>query len=190
MNRTYKSTASKSHKRGSERTSASRSGQAMAELVVALICILIVVSGMLQLVLLGTADTNTLVEATSQAANRATSNVILSENFRPISDWEVGQDGFAQTKDDQPVRGNLQPISSRIAGATAPGGDWSALDNARHDAISRLNHGMQPGTTFGLVSGEASESVETLPVATALFGLSDPVEVANTVWMTATGGLY
>lgn len=169
---------------------ASRSGQAMVEMVAALLCILAVMAGLLQLVLMGTADTDTMVEATAQAAARATSGVLLSETPDPIADWEPGNDGMEQTKDDEPVPGSLAGVRQNIAGPTAPDGDWAAVDAARHNAIAELHHGLLPASTFGLVRGSASRDVEVIPVAKALFGLRDPTDVENEVWTAAVGGLY
>lgn len=169
---------------------ARRSGQAMIELVAAIICILVVVTGLLQLILLGTADTNTMVEATARAAERASSSLVLAESPDNIADWDVGQDEMQQTKDDEPVSGSLMPVQVNIAGATAPNGDWGAVDGARHNDIAMLNHGAIPSTTLGMVRGEASEDVEVIPAAKAFFGLRDPMEIRNKVWMTATGALY
>jgi len=167
-----------------------RSGQAMVELTVALIAILVVTAGLLQLILLGTADTDTMVEATAEAANRATSSVAMLPTLEIIDDWDPGRDGIMHTKDDQPIRGSIGNVSRGIANRTAPGGDWSAVDSATHNRIARLAYGALPSTTYGLVRGRASREVEVLPAARALFGLSDPAEIRNEVWMTVTGALY
>jgi len=169
---------------------ASRAGQAMVELAAALIAILVVVSGLLQLVLLATADTDTLAEATARAAQRATTGVLLAQTLPVIADWDPGPDGLRQTKDDRAIPGSLAGVRQVIAGSTAPSGDWSALEEARFRAIADLHHGLLPSTTFGLVRGEADREVETIPAARMLFGLRDPARVRNEVWMSGIGGLY
>lgn len=168
----------------------SRVGQAMVELVAAVVGILVVVTGLLQLILLGTADTNTMVAATADAASRATATVAMLPTLDVVADWEAGPDGLMQTKDDARVDGNLDGVQRDVAGATAPNGDWSAVDGARHNDIAVLAYGALPSTTFGLVRGQASEDVEVVPAARSLFGLRDPTEVRNEVWMTVTGALY
>jgi hypothetical protein len=167
-----------------------RAGQAMIELVVAMIAILVVITGLLQLILLGTADSNTMVAATAEAAARATAGVAMLPTLDIVADWEAGPDGMDQTKDDVRIGGSLARVQQHIAGATAPNDDWSAVDGARNNDIATLHHGALPSTTFGLVRGQASESAEVIPAAVAFFGLSDPAEVKNEVWMTATGALY
>ena len=162
----------------------------MAELVVAIVCILILVSGLLQLILLGTADTNTLVEATARASNKATASLLLAETPSNIRDWEAGRDGMRHTKDDRSRPGGWGAARRQIAEATAPNGDWSAVDQARFDNIARFHHGTLPSATMGFVSGSAEEDVEALPAAMAFFGLRNPTRVRNEVWMTATGSLY
>ncbi len=167
-----------------------REGQAMVEFVVALLCILAVFAGMLQLIMMGTANTDTMVEASAMAASRATVGVFPTETPSLVADWNAGRDGMEQTKDDVPVPGSLALVQLQIAGATAPGGDWSVLNDVRHGRIAELHHGLLPANTLGLVRGTASRTVEVMPAARALFGLRNPTEVRNEVWMTAVGGLY
>ncbi len=167
-----------------------RSGQAMVELVVALIAILVVTAGMFQLVLMGTAHTETLTEAAAQAASGAVSGAALAQTFTPVADWNAGPDGMRQTPDDIAERGSLAGARSGIAALSVPNADWSAIDPARFRSIAEFHHGALPSTTFALVRGEAAREVDVLPVARALFGLRDPTEIRNEVWMTLTGGLY
>ncbi len=167
-----------------------RAGQAMVELVVALIAILVVVAGLLQLILMGGAHTETLTEAAARAAARAVAGGALAETFTPIADWTPGPDGLRQTPDDLPERGSLDGPRGLIAARTAPDGDWSAVEPARFRSIADLHHGTLPSATFGFVRGDAVRDVEVLPAARALFGLRDPTEIRNEVWMTLVGGLY
>ncbi len=167
-----------------------RSGQAMVELVAALVCILVVLAGLLQIVLLSTADTDTLVEASARAASRAASPLALAASLPVIENWTPGRDGLEQTRDDVAQRGSLARVQGVVASPTAPGGDWSAVEAARHGRLAELHHGLLPSTTFGLVRGNASRTVEVLPVAHALFGLRSPMEIENEVWMSTLGGLY
>lgn len=162
----------------------------MVELVAALLGILVILAGLLQIVLLATADTDALVEATARASSRAASPLALALTLPVIEDWSPGRDGYEQTRDDVAQRGTLANIQRAVALPTAPGGDWSAVEAARHGRLAEFHHGLLPSTTFGLVRGSASRTVEVLPIARTLFGLRSPMEIENEVWMTTVGGLY
>ncbi len=164
------------------RSAALRQGQAVVELVVGLICLLVVIGGLLQLVLMARSDTETLQKATAEAASRAADSGMLSESFSPIRDWEPGADTYLQTKDDVETAGSFGPLRDRIARKTFPDGDMSAVDGARFGDMQELATGGSTAALHGMVSGEASEEVEVLPVSRALFGLKNPATVENTVW--------
>lgn len=165
-----------------------RAGQAIVELVVALFCILLLLSGLLQFAMMATADTQTRADATAQASSEAAGDG-LNASFQPIRDWKRGADGFTMTHDDAEVGGSLSRVRMDIAAKTAPGGDWGALSGAiRTTDIHTLSEsGLS--TTFGFVHARSEQSVETIPAAGALFGLRDPV-VGNDVWMVKVGNLY
>lgn len=162
----------------------------MVELVVGLLCILVVLAGLLQIVLLSTADTDAMVDAVAEATSLAAGNLVLASTFTPVRDWSAGPDGYEQTSDDEARRGSLGSVQSVIARPTAPFGDWSAVDEARHSSIALLHHGLLPSTTYGFVSARGARTVETLPAARILFGLPADMEVRHEVWMTTLGGLY
>lgn len=162
----------------------------MIELVVAIIAIMVVLAGLLQIILLSAANTDSHVEAIAEAAARASSHAALAATFNPLADWNPGADGYEQTRDDTPLPGSLADTRNLIAGETAPDDDWSAIDEAAHNQIAAFHHGMLPSSTFGLVSGKATRSVEVLPIAATLFGLRNPTEIENEVWMTKVDGLY
>lgn len=167
-----------------------RSGQAMIEFVVGIIAVLVVFAGAIQIILLSVADTDTMVAATAEACDHARKSALGSgDSTTWISDWDVGADGFRQTKDDVAKGGDSTFIQSAIAGRTAPGGDWSATDEAHSKDLRVLHDGALPMSAFGLLKGEAEEDVPILPAIQSLFGLAPVVTVRNEVWMTATGGL-
>ena len=169
------------------RTRRGRAGQAAVELAVALVCILLVVSGLLQFILLAHADTDTMAEATARASDDAAGGG-LSASFQPVRDWRKGRDGLIFTRDDEKSGGNLASIRSDIAAKTAPNGDWSATTGIRATDIRELAE-TGAATTFGFVHERSEQQVEILPAAAALFGLRDPT-VGNDVWMVKVGDIY
>ncbi len=164
-----------------------RAGQAVVELVIALVCILLLVSGLLQFTIMAAADTETRAEATANASADAAGGG-LSATFQPIRDWQRGRDTFTMTRDDVAVGGSLAGVRSDIAGKTVPDGDWSALLDARSTDVREF---AQTGdlTSFGFVHAHSARQIETIPAAAILFGLRNPT-VENDVWMVKVDGLY
>ena len=164
-----------------------RAGQAVVELVIALVCILLLVTGLLQFTLMAGADTETRAEATALASGDAAS-LGLSSSFQPVRDWRRGADTLTMTRDDVAVSGSFGPIRSAIAGKTAPDGEWGATSGARSTDLPEF---AQTGatTSFGFVHAHSERQIETIPAAAILFGLRAPT-VANDVWMVKVDGLY
>ena len=165
-----------------------RTGQAVVELVVALFCILLLVTGLLQFTILGAADTETRTEATARASDDAAGGG-LSSSFQPLRDWKRGADNLTMTRDDVAVAGSLADVRSTIAAKTAPGGDWGATTDALRGTEIRTLAEMEQSTAFGFVHARAEQSVEAIPSAAALFRLRSPV-IGNDVWMVKVGNLY
>ena len=144
-----------------------REGQAIVELVVALFCILLLLTGFLQFTMMATTDTQTRADATAKASAEAAGDG-LNASFQPIRDWKRGADRFTMTHDDVEVGGSLSGVRMNIAAKTAPDGDWGAMSGViRSTDIHRLTEsGLS--TTFGFVHARSEESVETIPAAGAL----------------------
>ena len=165
-----------------------RNGQACVELTIALMAILVILGGLLQLIILAHADTDTMAEATAEASDTAASAGSFSDTFSPVRDWKPGRDGLILTRDDQEVGGSLAKPRQDIASRTAPAGDWSALDDATHTDIRSF---AENGSTasFGFVHARAEQDVDVLPLSGPLFGLRRP-QTGNDVWMVKVNDLY
>ena len=167
---------------------AGRAGQAVVELVVALFCILLLLTGLLQFTIMATADTETRIDATARASTEAAGGG-LDDSFQPIRDWQRGADGLTMTRDDVEVGGSLSGVRMDIAAKTAPGGDWGATSGAIRATDIRTLAESGASTAFGFVHARSEQSIEIIPAAGALFGLRNPV-VGNDVWMVKVGNLY
>lgn len=164
-----------------------RAGQAAVEFTVAVVCILLVTTALLQLVIFADADTGTMAEATARASDAATGGG-LATSFSPVRDWSRGRDGLIFTSDDAPRAGNFASVRSDIAAKTAPDGDWTALDRTHSIDLRTFAQYGNP-TVFGFVRGEAAREIEVLPAARILLGLRSPA-VGNEAWSVRVGGLY
>ncbi len=163
-------------------------GQAIVELVIALFAILVIVGGLLQLVILAHADTETMAEATATASDAASTAGSFSDSFSAVRDWEPGTDGMVLTRDDRKVGGSLSRPRHDIAARTAPGGDWSALDDATRTDIRSFAE-RDSSAAFGFVHARSERDVDVLPLAGPLFGIRN-ASTGNDVWMVKVNDLY
>jgi hypothetical protein len=163
-----------------------RSGQAIAELVVGLIALLVVFMGMLQIQYLARAHTRVLIDARAQAGQNALANIKPPPSaLLWISDWQAGSDNIRYSRDDLAVENNnnRMAVSSRIVAPAFP----SMLQiYAPANALSTA------ATPDGLVNelplwhGLGSRVVGIFPlIHTLVYGV-DSIQVQGDAWLTWT----
>lgn len=173
---------------------ARQSGQAIAELVVGLIALLVVFMGVIQIQSLARAHTRTLIGARAGAGREALQSIypVLSNSASSwTSDWQAGHDGVAYSQDDSPVIDNAYPdkiIKNIVSPAQrtdipipvdiqnyAPGNPLSAAAT-RAGLYSELyvTHGVE------------SRSVGLFPLISSLVYGVDSIQVEGNAWLTWT----
>ncbi len=163
----------------------------MIELVVALVAILTILSGLLLIVSVGTAEITTMMEARREAGANAMSATapITSPNF--IKDWDPNHDSKKMTADDTPILGNAQPFDDNIVNHLADNNnEWTLFSEIKNNKINQLKNNPIPVASFGLVKGEEHISIPLLPVIQKLIFNSDKLEIDTEVWLTHTKGIY
>jgi hypothetical protein len=166
----------------------------MVEFLVGLVAILALVAGFLQVTELSTRQTDTLVEAREEAGIKAMQiggSAFLETDAQFLETWEPGSDGNRHTPDDEPVRGNASAFLDTVVEGTSedPEG-WAALQGLPNEPMTELRGNMNPSTVFGLVKGEATESVPLLSAVRSLIYRKESITVRSTVWMTGCSDLY
>lgn len=163
-----------------------RSGQALMEMVVALVAVAVVVAALLQITALSRAHLQMINAARAEAAMYA-----MAPEYRsgaPMADlivnWELGPDGRPMTADDRAVVTGAGGVRSRV------------LRHARPEELNRVVPG-NPVTAaawndplpaaFGLVrSVQLSDPVPMIPIARHLLYDAESIRVegdATTVWL-------
>ncbi len=166
---------------------ASRSGQALTELIVALVVLLVLVAGIIQISLLGLLRTRAMTDARRQAGAKAMLEVSSFSGPEFIADRELGEDDARYSRDDGFLRGDSGAFQSRIVGYSRPADlEWKRSGNA----FSELNGSSFPCLQFGLVEGESRATLPLLPIIRTLLYHSDEVEVEGKAWLTWTKGIY
>jgi len=163
------------------------SGQSMVEFVVALVCILVLVAGIIQISVLGFKQSKLMNEARREAGQKAMLEASPFSGPRFISACIVGSDEIAYSLDDGKIDGDVVDLTSGVASHAKP----DALKALCPDnPVSALAGSAFPHLIFGLVESEKKESVDLIPIIRELVYRKDSVELKGTVWMTWTKGLY
>lgn len=174
-----------------------RSGQALTELMVGMVVVLVLVAGLLQLASIMRAHTDAMVEAREEAASLAMieldpgMNLVSDADY--IRDWHEGADERRLSRDDFSDTGNAADFQNTVVDKTVnDASGWNLLDGVPNNRISSLRSDAMVVTSFGLVKGSASESasLDTLPAFRHLIYSSDTIDVEATAWMTLCRGLY
>jgi hypothetical protein len=163
-----------------------QSGQAMAELVVGLIALVVLFMGMLQIQYLAHAHTKALNDARAQAGQDAMQTPYLLRYSVPqwIGDWTKGRDNIIYSQDDAALAGNANGAVVGIVShahptdlATyAPGNEISAASTAASliDSLM-LTHGR-----------EKSPPVEMFPITRHVVYGVDSITMQGDAWLTWT----
>jgi hypothetical protein len=159
----------------------------LTELIVALVVLLVLVAGIIQISLLGLLQTRTMTEARREAGAKAMLDVSSFSGPEYIADREVGADQTSYSRDDGFDGGDVATFQAGIVGYSQP----AALDLQRPgNAFSELSRSAFPHLQFGLVEGEAHASTTLLPIVRTLLYRADTVEVEGKAWLTWTKGIY
>ncbi len=164
-----------------------QSGQAVVELSIGLVAIMVLTGALVQIGRLAKAQSETMADARRYAGNLALSDSLpyMPGNCYYIYDWAPGPDRRHYTRDDVMVLADATPALRAILpelgseGVVVPG-----------NALSDLTRDFQVAESFALVRGVESEVVEVLPVVRRLVHAAGTVKVSNVVWMVWCEGLY
>ncbi len=164
-----------------------QAGQAMIELVVALVVMLVLFAGILQIGSMGVRHSKLMTSARRDAGGKAMQEASTFASPDYVGACTLGNDGIPFSRDDEKTQGNMALLQVGIAGYAEP----DDLNQRRSgNLVSAIAESAFPQGLSGLVDGEATESVELLPVVRALIYQSETVELQGKVWMTWTKGVY
>lgn len=167
-------------------------GQAMIEFMVALLVVVILVGGLVQLTSLYTTHTRIMNEARGNAGERAINPITVADTPEFIVDWEPGRDGVTYTADDEPVTDSAAVLQARITAKTvAQTEDWALVEDAQNTGVIDFRGSLAPNNHFGLI-GETVE--EEMPLEAGLISRwvypSESITIAEEVWMPKLGDIY
>ena len=172
---------------GMRRADQARSGQAIVELVVALVVVLVLTAGLVQLGSLGYQHTQAMTEARRQAAVLAMQPQPPFSGPHYIRNRTVGPDGSPYSRDDDYQAAFPATFNARVVQYAHPDRLQEVVSG---NAFSELGSAQFPVDEFGLVRGRAATNVPLLPVVRRLIYAADKIEVQAEAWLTWTTGIY
>lgn len=161
----------------------------MVELTVALIVIVILLAGLIQIGQITAAHSRTMTDARTQAAEAAMAAEYSQPlNARYIYTWMPGPDNKPYTRDDSPfVVTNSSDNIQSLTDMARPGELKTYVPN---NALSSLNIADDSMQGFFLVHGQKPESCPTLSAIRKLAYDRESISVKSDVWLVWTEGIY
>jgi hypothetical protein len=163
-----------------------RNGQALLELTVALVAIMVIVAGLIQIGRLGMAHLDTIHEARSLAAQYSMSDVYqtMLPPAQWIQEWHEGPDGRRFSRDDVPTIGSSHALRQFVLPVAHPAELRQQVPTNR---VSRLQYAQEPIEEFDFVRATArSRPVPLLPVARHLIYRADSIRIESEAVLTWT----
>lgn len=168
-----------------------KAGQAMIEMVVALVAIIVLFAAIIQIGRFASVEQELQSVARRRAGELSLSPTPNSATPDYIELWNEGADGSRLTRDDVFTQGSEAQFKQTIveSGAANPA-DWAILDQSRDHPLARLRASPTPVSEFGLVYAAESETVDLLPGVRNLLYRADAIDLESKVWLGYTRNIY
>lgn len=163
-----------------------RCGQAMLEMVVAMVVIMVIVTGLLHIARLGMAHTEAMHEARQQAGEHAMRETLVFSDASLIRDWDAGADGARYSRDDIALDAVAADFRQAIPAVAEPDA-LNVLLPA--NPVSTIAAQPSPQILFRLVRGDAVRYVDPAPVFRNLIYAADSIDLVGEAWMIHTRGI-
>ena len=168
-----------------------QSGQAMIELMLGVILILILLTGSVQFLQVASAHSSIDGGVRARTGIKALSPLTEEDTPRYILNWDPGADGQRYTADDQATNGSPQTIVDIADRSVATATDWNKCGNLAHpSSLEALGQIPVPLSSLGFIGIRWSTLVQIEPIAQELFYGNAFATVQEDVWVPIMNGLY
>jgi hypothetical protein len=172
------------------RDTTSKNGQALVELAVALIVIVVLLAALLQIGRLTREHMDALNAARGDAAQSAMASVYTMRIPAPrfLRDWDAGADGARHSRDDTPRDGDPAGVVRHIAEKALP----DELERrVSGNPVTALARQVPLIGEYHLVYGRSeTRTIELLPVVRHLLYDAESIDIEADAWLVWTQGLY
>lgn len=166
-----------------------RHGQALLELTIMLVAVMVIVAGLIQIGRLALVHLDTIHEARGLAAQYAMGATYQSmmPSAHWIQEWDEGRDRRRYSRDDRAVIGSSHGLRHFVLPVSRPDDLRARLPQNR---VSRLQYAEQPIEEFEMVRASTeSRPVLLLPVARHLLYRADTVRLESEAVLVWTRGI-
>lgn len=163
----------------------------MVEFLVGLVAVLVLLAGLLQIASLTKAETDTMIDARREAAEKAMSDPALLATADFVGDVLVGADGSTYSADDEHTTETSDDFISYIVEPSAgSASEWAIIDAVPSNSFTTIRSSAVPSYELGMVQGDASDSIPLISAVQKLIYDDDSIEVESEVWMPWLRGIY
>ena len=162
-----------------------KDGQAVVEFIVAIIAVIVLVAGMIQLGLLQKAHTDVMIEARENAGKHAITPVEGDETPDYVGSWTNGSDKVNYSADDEATDGDTADVQT-IVNCANP----DELENMVGDNLIKSTYDDTAQLMDGFVNGHSSSNVTLLSAVQSMWANTNSIEVKSDVWMISLGDVY
>ncbi len=164
----------------------------MIELTIGMMVVVLLVSGLVQLIPLYMTHSEMLAETRGNAGEKALNPIALSDSPEYITDWNEGVDGERHTADDEAETGDTAALLGKIINKTSNSDEgWALLDSSLNSSIPDFRNNLTPTEHFDLVS---QENEEVIPIDDDLIRdwayRKDEITLRVEAWIPKLGGIY
>ena len=156
----------------------------MVEFVVAILAVVIVVTGFLQFLDIAGMRGKIVNEIRGETGKQALSTSNLADRPDYIKEWREGNDEMRHTADDEKSLGSISVTLGNdiVERSVRNPADWAVLENAVNTSIPELRGGLS-ANALGFIHGREREEVELLPAMRDWFIGKDTITVGEDLWM-------
>ena len=163
-------------------------GQAIVEFAIALIAVIALLAGLIQIGQLAHARMRTIGDARAEAGRRALNNLFQGAyDARMICEWTPGPDTRAHTYDDLPESCNNAVV---LPGGLVANAALERVPGAPANPLATLAESPNPAGSLFLVKGKAFEPVDILPAIRRLVFKPPSLDVESEAWLVWAEGIY
>ena len=164
-----------------------RAGQAIVELIVALVVLLVLVGGVIMLGRLSRAQTVAMGEARRTAGVAALSDAAPFSSALYIEGRTAVGDAATYSRDDETTIGDAADFQNRVVSYGQPDALGEVLPG---NEVSELHGTAFPQFMFGFAYGEHDVTVSNMPIVRHTMYNAATIKVHGEAWLTWTKGIY
>lgn len=157
----------------------------MAELVIALLVVVLVISGLTQFIQLSNEKESIMGRLRGEAGLAAMGGSHSASAPEYIVSWKVGPDGMRHTGDDSRTAGSFnRSLGTEILDrSVADDSAWPYISGTANSDLYNLRTSPSSSSSLGFIRRSEKKKIELMPAVRDLFKNRDSITVGDEIWM-------